>query len=530
MIRRMVPQFRIMQKRIDGVNRVLREQITGIRVVRAFVREDHEGARFAEANAELTGTALAVGRLMALIFPIVMLILNVSTVAVLWFGAHRVDNGQMQIGALTAFLSYLMQILMSVMMATFMAMMIPRAAVSADRIGEVLDTESRSSRPPARSPIPATGTERRAARRRVPLPGRRAPVLQTSRSPPSPGRPPRSSAPPAPARRRCSRWSRGCSTSPAARCSSAASTSATSTPRTSGSRIGLVPAEALPVHRHGGHQPALRQPGRHRRRAVGGAADRPGRGLRRGHARRPGRADRPGRHQRLRRPAPAAGHRPGAGAKPEIYLFDDSFSALDLATDARLRAALRPVTRHAAVIVVAQRVSTIIDADQIVVLEDGAIVGQRDPRRAARDLPDVRRDRRVPAQRGGGGGMSRRCEDRGGEGGRGAARARRPTPPSGAARCSMGMPAEKSHELRPVGQAAARPARARAGCSLMPCWPLAVVSVVLAPSGPKILGRATDIIFAGVIGRQLPAGATQDRSSRQLRAQGNDTSPTCSPG
>ncbi len=139
---RMVPQFRRMQARIDAVNRVLREQITGIRVVRAFVREPEETRRFGRANEELTDTALRVGRLMALMFPTVMLVLNVSSVAVLWFGAHRVDSGSLQIGSLMAFLNYLMQILMAVMMATFMLVMVPRAAVCADRIGEVLATDS----------------------------------------------------------------------------------------------------------------------------------------------------------------------------------------------------------------------------------------------------------------------------------------------------------------------------------------------------------------------------------------------------
>jgi ATP-binding cassette subfamily B multidrug efflux pump len=146
---RMVPLFRKMQKRIDTVNRVLREQLTGIRVVRAFVREDIESARFAQANEDVTDTALRAGRLMALAFPVVMLVLNVSSVAVIWFGSFRIEDGSMQVGTLIAFLSYLMQILMSVMMATFMAVMIPRASVSADRIGEVLGTES-SVRPPAK--------------------------------------------------------------------------------------------------------------------------------------------------------------------------------------------------------------------------------------------------------------------------------------------------------------------------------------------------------------------------------------------
>ncbi|MET0432664.1 MAG: ABC transporter ATP-binding protein, partial [Cellulomonas sp.] len=156
-ITRMVPQFRAMQDRIDTVNRVLREQLTGIRVVRAFVREREETRRFAEANQALTDTSLRVGRLTALIFPTVMLILNVSSIAVLWFGAARVDSGAMQIGALTAFLMYLMQILMSMMMATFISMMIPRAAVCAERIGEVLDTEPAIA-PPVTPVVPAAAT------------------------------------------------------------------------------------------------------------------------------------------------------------------------------------------------------------------------------------------------------------------------------------------------------------------------------------------------------------------------------------
>ena len=141
-IMRAVPYFRKMQVKIDAVNRVLREQLTGIRVVRAFVRERSEVDRFAVANEELTDTALRAGRLFALMFPVVMLVLNVSSVAVLWFGAFRIENGDMQIGSLIAFLSYLVQILMAVMMATFMVILLPRAAVSADRISEVLATET----------------------------------------------------------------------------------------------------------------------------------------------------------------------------------------------------------------------------------------------------------------------------------------------------------------------------------------------------------------------------------------------------
>jgi ATP-binding cassette subfamily B multidrug efflux pump len=141
-VTRMVPSFRLMQERIDEVNRLLREQITGVRVVRAFVREERETARFATANGDLTDVSIRAGRWQAGMFPTVMLVANVASVAVLWFGGHRVQGGQMQIGDLTAYLSYLMQIVMSVMMATFMLMMIPRSAVCADRIVEVLETDS----------------------------------------------------------------------------------------------------------------------------------------------------------------------------------------------------------------------------------------------------------------------------------------------------------------------------------------------------------------------------------------------------
>lgn len=141
-VRRLRPLFRTMQVRLDTVNRVLREQITGNRVIRAFVRDGYEKERFKGANTDLTETSLATGRMLALMFPIVMTVVNLSSIAVVWFGAHRIDSGGMQIGDLTAFLAYLMQIVMSVMMATFMFMMVPRAEVCAERIQEVLATES----------------------------------------------------------------------------------------------------------------------------------------------------------------------------------------------------------------------------------------------------------------------------------------------------------------------------------------------------------------------------------------------------
>ena len=174
----MVPSFRLMQTRIDEVNRLLREQITGVRVVRAFVREERETERFAAANGELTDVATRAGRYLAAMFPVVMLVANVASVGVLWFGGHRVDAGEMQVGALTAYLAYLMQIVMAVMMGTFMMMMLPRATVCADRVMEVLDTETSVPRPaepvtdlPLRGTLELDGVE-------LTYPGADAPVLR----------------------------------------------------------------------------------------------------------------------------------------------------------------------------------------------------------------------------------------------------------------------------------------------------------------------------------------------------------------
>lgn len=190
LVRRLRPQFRSMQTRIDTVNRVLREQITGIRVIRAFVKDGHEQDRFAGANQELTDVSLRVGRMMAFMFPSVMMVVNVSSVAVMWFGGHRIDSGEMQIGALTAFLSYLMQILMSVMMATFMFMMVPRAEVCAERIQEVLATET--SVVPPTDPVTELLRRGHLELREVEFryPGAEARCCEASTSWPGPARPP----------------------------------------------------------------------------------------------------------------------------------------------------------------------------------------------------------------------------------------------------------------------------------------------------------------------------------------------------
>ncbi|WP_422745307.1 ABC transporter ATP-binding protein [Micromonospora sp. WMMD754] len=374
-IRRMVPGFRLMQTRIDTVNRVLREQITGIRVVRAFVREPYETDRFQGANADLTATALRIGRLQALIFPIVMLVLNVSSVAVLWFGAARVDSGEIQVGALTAFLQYLMQILMAVMMATFMLMMVPRAAVCAERIEEVLDTDS--SVVPAADPVTEVAGRGELELRGAGFqyPGATAPVLRDISFRARPGR----------------------TTAIIGSTGAGKTTLLTLIPRlvdpTAGAvlvdgvdvrdlapdelwrRIGLVPQR--PYLFSGTVASNLRYGNPDATDADLWAA------LEIAQAR-DFVAEMPGG---LEAPIAQGGTNVSGGQrqrlaiaralvrKPEIYLFDDSFSALDLGTDARLRAALKPVTADAAVVIVAQRVSTIVDADQIIVLEDGGVVG-----------------------------------------------------------------------------------------------------------------------------------------------------------
>jgi ATP-binding cassette subfamily B multidrug efflux pump len=374
-IRKMSPLFRVLQTRIDTVNRVLREQISGIRVVRAFVREPYETARFARANAELTDTATSVGRYVASIFPIVMFILNVSSVAVLWFGAQRVDAGEMQIGALTAFLTYLVQILMSVMMATFLLIIAPRAAVCAERIQEVLDTDSSVLPPPhpittlrASGVVAFDNTE-------FTYPGADSPVLCNITFTAEPGQ----------TTAIIGSTGAGKSTliSLIPRLFDATGGSVTvdgvevreCDPELLWSRIGLVPQKALlfsgtvASNLRYGNPDATDEELWHVLRVA--QAEDFVREM-------PGQLDAPigqgginvsgGQRQRLSIARALV-------KRPEIYVFDDSFSALDVATDARLRTALKRETSQAAVIIVGQRVATIADADKIVVLEHGEIVG-----------------------------------------------------------------------------------------------------------------------------------------------------------
>jgi ATP-binding cassette subfamily B multidrug efflux pump len=374
-VSRMRPLFRTMQERIDVVNRVLREQITGIRVIRAFVRDRHERDRFADANNQLTAVSLGVGRLMALMFPSVMFVVNVSSVAVLWFGGHRIASGGMQIGALTAFLSYLMQILMAVMMATFMFVMIPRAEVCAERIQDVLNTES-SVKPPVAAvtpPSPHGLLELRDVT--FCYPGAELPVLCDVDLTARPGE----------------------TVAVIGSTGSGKTTLLNLVPRlfdvTGGAvlvdgvdvrdldpavlsgRVGLVPQRPYLFSgtvasnlRYG--NPDATDAELWRALEVAQARDFV--------------SEMP---EGLNAPIAQGGSNVSGGQRqrlaiarvlvhrPQIYLFDDSFSALDYATDAALRSALATEVTDATVVIVAQRVSTIRDADRIVVLDGGRVVG-----------------------------------------------------------------------------------------------------------------------------------------------------------
>lgn len=374
LVTRMVPGFRTMQASVDAVNRILREQITGVRVVRAFVREEQEQERFAVANRRYTASAVRVGNLFAVVFPLAMVVLNLSMVAVVWFGAHRIDAGQMSVGSLTAFMAYLTQILMSVVMATMMTMMIPRAAVASGRIGEVLDTRSSVAEPGEAARLPEGPLDVRLERVTFTYPGAEVPVLHEVDLLARPGT----------------------TTAVIGSTGAGKTTLVGLVPRlydvTSGvvrlggvdvrdvalddvwARIGLVPQQAFLFSgtiasnlRHGA--PEASDEELWAALAVAQAADfvRDQGGLETTVGQGGGNLS-GGQRQRLAMARAIV-------RRPDVYLFDDSFSALDAATDARLRAALRPWTRQAAVIVVAQRVASIMDADQIVVLEDGRVVG-----------------------------------------------------------------------------------------------------------------------------------------------------------
>jgi ATP-binding cassette subfamily B multidrug efflux pump len=387
LVSRMVPAFRLMQERIDQVNRVLREQITGIRVVRAFVREPQEAARFAEANEDLTAVSLRAGRLMSSMFPTVNLLINASSVGVLWLGASRVNSGEIQVGTLIAYLTYLVQILMSVVMATFMISMIPRAAVSADRIQEVLDTDP--SVVPPENPTREVVTHGALEFRDVGFhyPGAEHAVLSGVSFATAPGQ------------TTAIVGSTGAGKSTIVNLILRLFDSTEGTVLVGGvdvhdldpdvlwSTIGLVPQRpylfsgtvasnllfgkpdateeemwtALEVAQADDFVRAM--PGGLDARIEQGGTNVSG-----------------GQRQRLSIARALI-------RRPDIYVFDDSFSALDLSTDARLRAALGPYTKDAAVVIVAQRVSTISTADNILVLEDGLVIGRGTHDELMRDCP-----------------------------------------------------------------------------------------------------------------------------------------------
>ncbi|KRC58689.1 multidrug ABC transporter ATP-binding protein [Agromyces sp. Root81] len=372
-ISRMVPLFQSMQKRIDGVNRVLREQLTGIRVIRAFVREGVESERFDEANDALTDTALKAGRLFALVFPVVMLVLNVSSIAVLWFGAFRVEDGSMQIGSLTAFLSYLIQILMAVMMATMIAFLLPRAAVSAGRIGEVLETASSVVDPD--HPVFGLTAPGAVEFRGVDFayPGAEEPVLHGVSFVAEPGQ--------VTAIIGATGSGKTTIVNLVARLFDATGGSVLVggvdvrelDPEVLGAQLALVPQKPYLFAGTVGSTLRYGDPDASDGELWSVLETAQARDF---VAAMPGQLDAPiaqggtnvsgGQRQRLSIARALA-------KRPPIYLFDDSFSALDTATDARLRAALSSTVSDATMIVVAQRVATIVGADKILVVEDGRI-------------------------------------------------------------------------------------------------------------------------------------------------------------
>ena len=370
-----LPLFRSMQTRIDTLNRVLREQISGLRVIRAFVREPYESQRFARANRDLTDTSLRVGRRMLTLFPVVQLVMSASSVGVMWFGGLRVDAGEMQIGQLTAFLTYLIQILMSVMMSTMMLMIAPRAQVCAQRIQEVLRTHS--SVVPPKQGITQTPHPGQVAFDEVSFsyPGAEAPVLQDISFSVRPG-----------------------TTTAIIGSTGAGKTTLVSLiPRLFDATAGTVSVDGVDVTQL---DPQTLWG------SIGLVPQKPylftgtvASNLRYGnpdatddelwHALEVAQArdfveDMP---EQLDAPIAQGGTNVSGGQRqrlsiaralvrrPTVYIFDDSFSALDVTTDARLRAALAGETQNAAVVIVGQRVATIAGADQIIVLDDGRIEG-----------------------------------------------------------------------------------------------------------------------------------------------------------
>ena len=373
---RMVPYFRAMQKRLDAINGVLREQITGIRVVRAFVKEREEAVRFERKNADLREVSVKVGRVMAFAMPLVMLIVNIGSIGVIWFGGHRVEEGAADVGSIIAFLSYLMFIMFAVMISTMMFMFAPRAAVSSERIMEVL-TSAPTVLPPDRPQRPEELRGRvQFTEVSFQYPGAEEPVLEELSFTAEPGQ----------------------TTAIIGSTGSGKSTLITLVPRLFDATGGSISIDGVDVR---DFDPVLM------RQIIGLVPQRPylftgtvASNLRYGRqdatddelwaALRVAQAANfvSSMEGGLDAPIAQGGTNVSGGQRqrlaiaralvrrPAVYLFDDSFSALDYATDAALRAALVPQTRAASVIVVAQRVASIRDADQILVLEHGRLVGR----------------------------------------------------------------------------------------------------------------------------------------------------------
>ncbi|MEZ7897909.1 MAG: ABC transporter ATP-binding protein [Flaviflexus sp.] len=380
----LMPQFQKMQDAIDKINGVMREQIMGIRVVRAFRRERHETERFTDANAHLTDISVRIGRLFVIMGPLVTIILHLATAAVLWFGGHRVDQDLVDVGSLTAFMQYLLQILVAVMMGTFMFMIFPRAIICARRIGEVLETEIRVVEPS--NPVVPENQAGEVEFRNVSFayPGAESPVIDNVSFIARPGK----------------------TTAIIGSTGSGKSTLINLIPRlydaTTGDvlidgvsvrdqsrknltqTVGLVPQKpylfsgtvadnltfGAPNATEEDMWAALdtAQATEFVKERTTGSGDDVAHGLESAISQ-GGTNVSGGQRQRLCIARALT-------AKPRIYLFDDSFSALDVTTDANLRAALNDYTEGATVIIVAQRVSTITEADQILVLEEGRIIAQ----------------------------------------------------------------------------------------------------------------------------------------------------------